>query len=619
MAEFRASTDLVRLSRLDYQGHDDLRRQVLSDFLALRPESEDTPDTIRRATILGLRHLAVDEQSISLVEDALSNMDPLADEGPVSSGYEVDVDGILTELTRRAEALQENGTSAELAAAMREEVELRLAPPPLPDPAASRNPVARTVAEVMVSIDIARTPSFETPFLADNFSIRAESYSEYLEQAIAEHQRWLREVARLRPQLTKEDPVIVLEETSGDEAEGVTSLQSQIAGIPDEVGQATLEEAIRHIAWDNPSAVWWDSSDEPGIILASGRITEERIFFSNGLLIFVEGNWNESALAELLPEGLPERGTISSQYHFVLPAEGLQAPDGAVPISVDRGWPMLFSIDQQGRLIIESADTPLYAWESVLVPVLTRLAVRLSTTGLEEDVVKPDEQSRQEAKAWAASGASNFPGAPVGRIPLDFYYDVELEQRWSPTGARQGIMDAGYLVHPYGPPSEHAWVKTQPSVWVSALRRLVNLLPGVNVGSSVAVIAGGLEEDTAGLAYGVAIRQRARTATGQVVPVVFLATPQQAGGLEELGIGSESIFVIGSAEYPTVAAGAEAATLYLQDGLGIANVVQLGVFEKVSLFVKQVLANLFGIELNPYESVQWQQVIETVAYTFRQA
>jgi hypothetical protein len=81
--------------------------------------------------------------------------------------------------------------------------------------------------------------------------------------------------------------------------------------------------------------------------------------------------------------------------------------------------------------------------------------------------------------------------------------------------------------------------------------------------------------------------------------VVFLATSEQAGDPKELGIGFESIDIIGSTEYPTVAAGAEAAALYLQDRLGVTHVVQLGVFEKVSLFVKQVLANLFGIELNP--------------------
>ncbi len=63
----------------------------------------------------------------------------------------------------------------------------------------------------------------------------------------------------------------------------------------------------------------------------------------------------------------------------------------------------------------------------------------------------------------------------------------------------------------------------------------------------------------------------------------------------------------------------EEAACYLQRGLGVANVISLGVYEKVSGVVKQVLANLFGIELDLQAAVEWKNVIDAVAYTFQQA
>lgn len=164
-------------------------------------------------------------------------------------------------------------------------------------------------------------------------------------------------------------------------------------------------------------------------------------------------------------------------------------------------------------------------------------------------------------------------------------------------------------------------LELHPSQMLSTLWNRINLLPEAQTEqASVGVIAG--PADPRGWAYGVALLKRARTATRGVIPVVFLVEDEgDVDFLRSLGVSPEMIFRIGSADYPTQEIALREATDYLHRGLEIpkTNIIELGVSEKISPIVEQVLANLFGIHLNSYAATQWKDVIDAVVYTFRQA
>lgn len=154
---------------------------------------------------------------------------------------------------------------------------------------------------------------------------------------------------------------------------------------------------------------------------------------------------------------------------------------------------------------------------------------------------------------------------------------------------------------------------------VGGLRDRINLLPAVQMKqNSVGVIAG--PEDERGWAYGVALLKRSRTATREIVPVVFLVENEaEVKILQSLGVSPEVMYRIGSAEYPTREVALQEATNYLRGGLDVAQIIWLGVSEKISPIVEQVLLNLFGIRLDANAAVQWKEVIDAVVYTFQQA
>ena len=142
------------------------------------------------------------------------------------------------------------------------------------------------------------------------------------------------------------------------------------------------------------------------------------------------------------------------------------------------------------------------------------------------------------------------------------------------------------------------------------LREQINLLPPVQVPSGVGVIAAGLEGEE-GLAYGLLLDPR--------MPVVFLSRGDaETQKLIHLGAGSEEIFQIGTPQYPTLQAGVEQATAYLREGWGMDGIVFLGVFEKVSPLVRQVLESL-GFKLDLYVATRWNEVLDSVVNFFRQA
>lgn len=152
------------------------------------------------------------------------------------------------------------------------------------------------------------------------------------------------------------------------------------------------------------------------------------------------------------------------------------------------------------------------------------------------------------------------------------------------------------------------------------LRDRINLLPGIRTEqASVGVIAG--PADPRGWAYGLALLKRSRTATDRVIPVIFLVEDEdQMEILWSLGVTPEMVFRIGSAEYPTQEVALGEVTDYLHRGLEIplSNIIQLGVSEKISPVVEQVLINLFGIRLDASAAVEWKDVIDAVVYAFQQ-
>lgn len=154
---------------------------------------------------------------------------------------------------------------------------------------------------------------------------------------------------------------------------------------------------------------------------------------------------------------------------------------------------------------------------------------------------------------------------------------------------------------------------------IGAIRERINLLPVAKMlVPSVGVIAG--PEDEQGWAYGVALLNRGRTAVGGTVPVIFLVeNTAEVEVLQSLGVGSEVVYRVGSSEYPTREVAIQEATAYLRNGLGIASVISLGVSEKISPAVEQVLLSLFGIRLDSQTAVRWQGAIDAVVYTFQQA
>ena len=133
-------------------------------------------------------------------------------------------------------------------------------------------------------------------------------------------------------------------------------------------------------------------------------------------------------------------------------------------------------------------------------------------------------------------------------------------------------------------------LKTRIPQPTAMLRDRINLLPEVQTEqATLGVIAG--PADPHGWAYGVALLKRSRTATHGVIPVIFLVEDDaQMEILRSLGVSPEMIFRIGSSEYPTQEVALRQATDYLHRGLEIplANIIQLGVSEKISPIVEHV-------------------------------
>lgn len=80
------------------------------------------------------------------------------------------------------------------------------------------------------------------------------------------------------------------------------------------------------------------------------------------------------------------------------------------------------------------------------------------------------------------------------------------------------------------------------------------------------------------------------------------------------------IFQTGSAELPTLDFAFAAARSYFA-GLEIPsrNVMGLGVMEEVTSGLEQLLANLFGIRLDPPAGLEWKTVVDAVVDSLRHA
>lgn len=133
--------------------------------------------------------------------------------------------------------------------------------------------------------------------------------------------------------------------------------------------------------------------------------------------------------------------------------------------------------------------------------------------------------------------------------------------------------------------------------------------------SSVGIVAAGLE-DEAGLVYGLALQRRGRTVDGRPERVAFLTRDERQFVLLRMaGVEERATFQVD--RYSGVAAGLEAAAEYLREQ-GVTTVLSLGVFEKVSLAVRQALEAL-GIRLDPYAATDWQEVLTGAVNAFRNA
>lgn len=140
-------------------------------------------------------------------------------------------------------------------------------------------------------------------------------------------------------------------------------------------------------------------------------------------------------------------------------------------------------------------------------------------------------------------------------------------------------------------------------------------LPEVQIRSGIGIVAAGLEGEE-GLVYGLALLKKGRTLEGRPAPVAFLTRDErQTVLLRVAGVGKGEIFQ--ADRYSSISAGLEAAAEYLR-AQGAATIVPLGVFEKVSLAVRQVLEGL-GIPLDPYVAADWQETLVGVVNVFRSA
>jgi aminoglycoside phosphotransferase (APT) family kinase protein len=150
---------------------------------------------------------------------------------------------------------------------------------------------------------------------------------------------------------------------------------------------------------------------------------------------------------------------------------------------------------------------------------------------------------------------------------------------------------------------------------LAGLRREQFLLPeAVSQRAGVGVIAVGLEEPEV-LGLGVAL-SGVRTPNGLTVPVVFVVeNADQKAGLEELGVGTSQIFLVGAPETPTLEAALDAARLGRRE-IFEAKVVKL--IDRVDQTLQQILEHL-GVRLEPGALALWNRFFNRVTEAFATA